>query len=181
VKLLFDENLSRKLVVRLAELYPGSAHVETFDLLAHSDWDIWEFARREGFIIVTADADSYELAATLGPPESGVAPAMDAPDEGRRTRAPARRDTSDRLCRRGRVRHPRARSVDSDLRAARKYLPEGDLNEAALQRRTLRAPGTQHYALIGSSVGSQGGPCDPICKKCSSDEISHRVPYVRTG
>jgi len=27
VKLLFDENLSRKLVVRLAELYPDSIHV----------------------------------------------------------------------------------------------------------------------------------------------------------
>ena len=26
VKLLFDENLSRKLVIRLAELYPESAH-----------------------------------------------------------------------------------------------------------------------------------------------------------
>jgi predicted nuclease of predicted toxin-antitoxin system len=44
VKLLFDENLSRKLVVPLAESYPGSAHVETFDLLARSDRDIWEFA-----------------------------------------------------------------------------------------------------------------------------------------
>ena len=72
MKLLFDENLSRKLVVRLAELYPGSAHVETFDLLARSDRDIWEFARREGFIIVTADADFYELAATLGPPPKVV-------------------------------------------------------------------------------------------------------------
>ena len=72
MKLLFDENLSRKLVVRLAELYPGSAHVETFGLLARSDRDIWEFARREGFIVVSADADFYELAATLGPPPKVV-------------------------------------------------------------------------------------------------------------
>jgi hypothetical protein len=27
VKLLFDENLSRKLAFRLADLYPGSMHV----------------------------------------------------------------------------------------------------------------------------------------------------------
>jgi hypothetical protein len=33
VKLLFDENLSRKLVARLTELYPGSGHVSEFDLL----------------------------------------------------------------------------------------------------------------------------------------------------
>jgi len=33
VKLLFDENLSRKLVVRLADLYPDSIHVAQADLL----------------------------------------------------------------------------------------------------------------------------------------------------
>jgi predicted nuclease of predicted toxin-antitoxin system len=33
VKLLFDENLSRKLVVRLAELYPNSIHVAQAGLL----------------------------------------------------------------------------------------------------------------------------------------------------
>jgi hypothetical protein len=37
VKLLLDENLSRKLVVRLAELYRGSAHIANFDLLACPD------------------------------------------------------------------------------------------------------------------------------------------------
>ena len=33
MKLLFDENLSRKLVVQLAELYPYSAHVAELGLL----------------------------------------------------------------------------------------------------------------------------------------------------
>jgi len=61
VKLLFDENLSRKLVSRLAELYPGSAHVVEFDLLERPDREIWDFARKGGFVIVTTDADFYEL------------------------------------------------------------------------------------------------------------------------
>ena len=68
MKLLFDENLSRKLVPRLSELYPGSAHVAEFDLLERPDREIWDFAQANGFIIVTADADFYELAAALGPP-----------------------------------------------------------------------------------------------------------------
>jgi predicted nuclease of predicted toxin-antitoxin system len=68
VKLLFDENLSRKLAVRLAQLYPGSAHVSEFDLLECPDRRIWEFARANDFAIVTADADFYELAAALGAP-----------------------------------------------------------------------------------------------------------------
>lgn len=66
MKLLLDENLSRKLSVRLAELYPGSAHVVEFHLLSSPDRATWEFARREDFIIVSTDADFYEFATTLG-------------------------------------------------------------------------------------------------------------------
>jgi predicted nuclease of predicted toxin-antitoxin system len=72
VKLLFDENLSRKLVARLSELYPGSAHVAEFDLLERPDREIWDFARISGFVVVTTDADFYELAAALGPPPKVV-------------------------------------------------------------------------------------------------------------
>jgi len=68
VKLLFDENLSRKLVARLQELYPGCAHVVEFDLLQFSDRQIWDFAKTNGFTIVTTDADFYELATSIGPP-----------------------------------------------------------------------------------------------------------------
>lgn len=68
MKLLFDENLSRKLVPRLKDLYTGSAHVVDFDLLQQTDHQIWQFAQREQFIIVSTDADFYELATTLGPP-----------------------------------------------------------------------------------------------------------------
>jgi predicted nuclease of predicted toxin-antitoxin system len=72
VKLLFDENLSRKLVARLAELYPDSAHVAEIGLLEKPDSEIWEFAKAGGFIIVTADSDFYELATIKGPPPKVV-------------------------------------------------------------------------------------------------------------
>jgi predicted nuclease of predicted toxin-antitoxin system len=67
VKLLFDENLSRKLVARLSELYPGSAHVAKFDLVERPDREIWDFAQASGFMIATTDADFYELATALAP------------------------------------------------------------------------------------------------------------------
>jgi predicted nuclease of predicted toxin-antitoxin system len=57
VKLLFDENPSRKLVAWLSEQYPGSAHVAEFDLLETPDRDIWDFALKGDFVIVTTDAD----------------------------------------------------------------------------------------------------------------------------
>jgi len=68
VKLLFDENLSRKLIQQLWDLFPGSTHVASEGLLTAPDQDIWEHAKAQGFAIVTADADFYQMALTLGPP-----------------------------------------------------------------------------------------------------------------
>ena len=68
MKLLFDENLSRKLVQRLADLYPGSAHVVGVDLMTSLDREIWNFAKANGFVVVSTDLDFYDLATTLGPP-----------------------------------------------------------------------------------------------------------------
>jgi len=64
VKLLLDENLSRRLVRRIEDLFPGSGHVSSEGLLQAHDEVIWQYAGS----IVTADADFYELAITLGPP-----------------------------------------------------------------------------------------------------------------
>jgi predicted nuclease of predicted toxin-antitoxin system len=68
VKLLFDEKLSQKRVSKLAALFPGSTHVALEGLNAASDRQVWEFAKDQGFVIVTADADFYELVTTYGPP-----------------------------------------------------------------------------------------------------------------
>lgn len=57
VKLLFDENLSPRLVARLAGVYPASAHVSTVDLARAPDEMIWEYASANGFVIVTKDDD----------------------------------------------------------------------------------------------------------------------------
>jgi len=72
VKLLFDENLWRKLVIRLAQLYPGSIHVAQAGLLESPDREIWEFAKAGNFVIVSTDTDLYELATTTGPPPKVV-------------------------------------------------------------------------------------------------------------
>jgi len=69
LKLLFDANLSPKLVGRLAELFPESAHVFDTGLARFTpDRAIWEHARAHGFTIVTADADFLDLADSHGAP-----------------------------------------------------------------------------------------------------------------
>ena len=68
MKLLFDENLSRRLVARLADLFPKSSHVVLEGLLQNPDIVVWEYAKAQEFAIVTADADFYELSTMFGPP-----------------------------------------------------------------------------------------------------------------
>ena len=63
MKLLIDANLSPRLVGRLAELFPGSAHVGEA---------IWDYARAQGFTIVTADSDFLDLAGSRGAPPKVV-------------------------------------------------------------------------------------------------------------
>jgi predicted nuclease of predicted toxin-antitoxin system len=57
LKLLFDQNLSRKLSSRLSDIYPGSQHVVELGLEKADDEDIWIFAGQHGLAIVSKDAD----------------------------------------------------------------------------------------------------------------------------
>jgi predicted nuclease of predicted toxin-antitoxin system len=68
VKLLFDENLSFRLVRLLADVYPGSAHVRGLGLLGAEDAAIWAYAAEHGFTLVSKDADFYDRSALYGSP-----------------------------------------------------------------------------------------------------------------
>jgi predicted nuclease of predicted toxin-antitoxin system len=68
VKLLFDHNLSPRLVKSLADVYPDSNHVYTLGLDRVTDKEIWEYARQEDFLLVTKDADFSDLCMLLGFP-----------------------------------------------------------------------------------------------------------------
>jgi predicted nuclease of predicted toxin-antitoxin system len=73
LKLIFDANLSPKLVGRLAHLFPDSVHVFEIGLeRLTSDQAIWEYARSHGFVIVTADSDFLWLATDRGSPPKVV-------------------------------------------------------------------------------------------------------------
>jgi predicted nuclease of predicted toxin-antitoxin system len=61
MKLLLDENLSRRLVPFLLTAYPESTQVVLVGLEAASDVQIWEYAKAHDFVIVTQDADFEEL------------------------------------------------------------------------------------------------------------------------
>ncbi|MEM7797508.1 MAG: DUF5615 family PIN-like protein [Cyanobacteria bacterium P01_C01_bin.118] len=72
MKLLFDQNLSRKLVKRLADIFPESSHVQFHNLADKTDTEIWEFAKLNDFCIVTQDADFPERSRLYGSPPKVV-------------------------------------------------------------------------------------------------------------
>ncbi len=68
MKLLFDENLSPKLTRLVVVLFPDSAHVRECGLLGLPDEDVWEYARANGFTIVSKDSDFQQRSLLYGHP-----------------------------------------------------------------------------------------------------------------
>jgi predicted nuclease of predicted toxin-antitoxin system len=68
VRLLFDYNLSYRLVAALADLYPDSSHVRALGLESADDAVIWTYARQHSLAIVSKDSDFFHLSVLFGHP-----------------------------------------------------------------------------------------------------------------
>ena len=68
MRLLFDQNISHRILTHLPEKFSGSTSVKAEGLLNASDIDIWEFARKQDFTIVTQDSDFIDLNSLHGFP-----------------------------------------------------------------------------------------------------------------
>lgn len=68
MKLLFDENLSPKLVQALADVFPDSAHVDRIGYGGSTDEDVWSYAKANGFTLVSKDSDFYDKSMLYGHP-----------------------------------------------------------------------------------------------------------------
>jgi predicted nuclease of predicted toxin-antitoxin system len=68
MKLLFDQNLSPRLPHLLADLYAGSVHVREVGLRDSDDGAIWDYAKHNGFAIVSKDSDFQQRSLLYGSP-----------------------------------------------------------------------------------------------------------------
>jgi predicted nuclease of predicted toxin-antitoxin system len=69
LKLLLDFNLSPKLVALLADLFPEALHISGTGLPGEiPDETIWNYAKQNGFTILTSDFDFVALSDRYGPP-----------------------------------------------------------------------------------------------------------------
>ncbi len=72
MKLLFDENLSPKLPRLVAASFSDSQHVRELGLKGQTDKELWNYAKANGFAIISKDKDFYQRALLFGAPPKFV-------------------------------------------------------------------------------------------------------------
>jgi len=68
VKLLFDQNLSHRLLPAFVDLFPGSTHVRDLGMERQEDDKVWIHSRQHGLVILSKDNDFLERGLLYGPP-----------------------------------------------------------------------------------------------------------------
>jgi predicted nuclease of predicted toxin-antitoxin system len=69
VRILLDQNLSPKLIRRLADVFPGLETVYDHNLIGASDPVIFDWARKLQFsALISADRDFIRIVERVGPP-----------------------------------------------------------------------------------------------------------------
>ena len=68
MKLLLDQNVSRRLLRDIDTAFPGSQHVADSNLTAEDDEIVWRFAADHGFVIISKDSDFFHRALLRGHP-----------------------------------------------------------------------------------------------------------------
>ena len=61
MKLLFDQNISYRILKKLSDFFRGSSHVTALGLMNSSDLEIWEYAKNNQYTIVTQDSDFNDI------------------------------------------------------------------------------------------------------------------------
>ncbi len=61
MKLLFDQNISFRLIKRILDFFPDAKQLRELGLENSSDVEIFEFAKKNDFAIVTFDSDFCDL------------------------------------------------------------------------------------------------------------------------
>lgn len=66
--LLFDQNISFRIIKEILPLFPGSKQVREVGLEGKQDREVWSFAKSNGFTLVSFDSDFADLSLLFGFP-----------------------------------------------------------------------------------------------------------------
>jgi len=67
-KLLFDNNISHRVIAQIQDIFPNTNHVMLENLDESSDYEVWEFAHKNSYTVVTKDSDFNDLVIFRGIP-----------------------------------------------------------------------------------------------------------------
>jgi predicted nuclease of predicted toxin-antitoxin system len=67
--LLIDQNISKKRVESIQDLYPGSVHLSNSGLVNPTDLDVWKYALDKGLVLISTDSGflNYSILADKSP------------------------------------------------------------------------------------------------------------------
>lgn len=68
MKLLFDQNISFRLINKIITLFPEAKQVRQLGIENYSDIEIWEYAKQNDYSIITFDADFLDISSLKGHP-----------------------------------------------------------------------------------------------------------------
>ena len=68
MKLLFDQNISFRIVSKISDFFPEAKQGRKLKLVNYSDKEIWNYAKEYNYTIVTFDADFFDLSNLKGHP-----------------------------------------------------------------------------------------------------------------
>jgi len=68
MKILFDQNISFRLIKKISQLYPNAKQVRQLGLENQFDIKIWKFAKSNNYTVVTFDVDFIDLINLKGHP-----------------------------------------------------------------------------------------------------------------
>ncbi len=72
MKLLFDQNISFRIIKKIADFLPFANQVKQLGLENASDYQIWEYAKNHNYTIVTFDIDFFDISLLRGTPPKVV-------------------------------------------------------------------------------------------------------------
>jgi len=68
MKLLFDQNISFRIIKKISHLYKDADQVRRLNLENLTDSEIWKYAKKHEYAIVSFDSDFYDISNLKGHP-----------------------------------------------------------------------------------------------------------------
>jgi predicted nuclease of predicted toxin-antitoxin system len=68
MKLLFDQNISFRVLPLIKDIFPEADQIHQLGFKDKTDREIWDYAKENNYVIVTFDGDFYDFSLVWGHP-----------------------------------------------------------------------------------------------------------------